>query len=55
MSKQALREGPMGKETIGERVPTLSGRWSVPLLSTLIVYHTFLVLSRGFQKKVWDF
>ena len=41
MSKQTLREGPMGKETIGERVPTLSnnlsGKWSVPLLSALIV------------------
>ena len=37
MSKQTLREGPMGKETIGERSATLSGKWSHPLLSTLIV------------------
>lgn len=28
MSKQTLREGPMGKETTGERVPTLSGNLS---------------------------
>ena len=28
MSKQTLREGPMGKETISERVPTLSGSLS---------------------------
>ena len=26
MSKQTLREGPMGKETTGERVPTLNSR-----------------------------
>lgn len=28
MSKQALREGPMGKETIGEREQTLSDNLS---------------------------
>ena len=37
MSKQTLREGPMGKETTGERIQTLSGRLSASLLSTLIV------------------
>ena len=43
MSKQTLREGPMGKvvKTIGERAQTLSdnlsGKWSHPLLSALIV------------------
>ena len=41
MSKQTLREGPMGKETTGERIQTLSGnlsgKWSASLLSTLIV------------------
>ena len=28
MSKQTLREGPMGKETTGERIQTLSGNLS---------------------------
>ena len=43
MSKQTLREGPMRKvvKTTGEREQTLSGnlsgKWSAPLLSTLIV------------------
>ena len=43
MSKQTLREGPMGKvvKTIGERKQTLSdnlsGKWSVPLLFTLLL------------------
>lgn len=37
MSKQTLREGPVGKETTGERAQALSGKWSVPLLFTLIV------------------
>lgn len=41
MSKQTLREGPMGKETTGERIQTLSdnlsGKWPASLLFTLIV------------------
>ena len=43
MSKQTLREGPMGKvvKTIGEREQTLSrslsGKWSAPLLFTLLL------------------
>ena len=28
MSKQTLREGPMGKEATGERIQTLSGNLS---------------------------
>lgn len=43
MSKQTLREGPMGKvvKTIGEMAQTLSrslsGKWSAPLLFTLLL------------------
>ena len=41
MSKQTLREGPMGKETTGERIQTLSGslsgKWSASLLFTLLL------------------
>ena len=43
MSKQTLREGPVGKvvKTIGEREQTLSdnlsGKWSAPLLFTLLL------------------
>ena len=54
MSKQTLREGPMGKETTGERIQTLSNNLSGKRSGTSPVYaYSITHLSaivKGFSK-----
>ena len=55
MSKQTLREGPMGKETTGERIQTLSGSLSGKRSGSSPVYAYSIAQQicfvKGFLKK----